>query len=161
MDSAAQPDCSRARIVALHDWYRANVLDIPLVPELERRWLAFFRQGYNGRQLARVVRWLRAEIARGRRNPGSLKLSVLLDWSEDGSLLKFAEDHAAAAAAYSGRFATDRRLSAVPDGEGEESEEPRQPISRTPATPLPACGTETEAGKIAFENLLKLREKLK
>ena len=89
---ATPPDTTRERIEALHEWYQANVMDVPLRPEVERLWFEFFRQGYNGHQLAHVIRYLRQQIARDKRNPGALKLTSLLERSEDGSLLKFAED---------------------------------------------------------------------
>ncbi len=80
------------RIRALHAWYCENVMDVPLRPEVERLWFEFFQQGYNGHQLAHVIRYLRKQITREKRNQGALKLSNLLERSEDGSLLKFAED---------------------------------------------------------------------
>lgn len=149
-DHASQPDCSRERIQRLHDWYRANVLDLPLLPEVERRWLAFCRQGFNGQQLARVVRWLRQEIARNRRNPGALKISVLLDWSEDGSLLRFAEDYAAASAAFGGRFNTDRRLEPMPESEGgRPAAAPQHAPVQTPAVPVPKSDPVKAAAALA------------
>ncbi len=159
MANASQPDCSRERIERLHDWYRTNVLDIPLLPEVQRRWLAFFQQGYNGQQLARVVRWLRLEIARGRRNPGALKLSVLLDWSEDGSLLRFAEDLASANAAFGGRLATDRRLAPLPEGEGAPAAGPQPPPVRSPADLLPK--SDPAAAAKALAELKRFQETLR
>lgn len=68
------------RIQLLHDWYgRAMGTSLPLGPSQERYWFDFFKAGYNGKQLRRVMNWLRREIAAGRRNPGSLKLRNLLD----------------------------------------------------------------------------------
>lgn len=158
MSPASQPDCSRERIERLHAWYRANVLDMPLRPEIERRWLAFCKEGWNGHQLARVVRWLRNEIAKGRRNPGALKLSVLLDWSEEGSLLRFAEDHASAAAAFGGRLAADRRLAPVPEGEGGPAAAPRPPGGSAPAESRPR--SDPAAAAAALAQLKRFKETL-
>jgi hypothetical protein len=146
------------RIGRLHAWYRDNVMDVPLVPELERRWLAFIRQGYNGRQLARVIRWLRMEIARGRRNPGSLKLTVLLDWSEDGSLVRFAEDHALACAAFGERLDPDRRLTSLPPGEGASESPARPQPSRGAAVDRPV--SDPAAAAAALAQLKRFRESL-
>lgn len=149
------PDTSPARIRALHEWYRANVLSIPLSPEVERRWWTFFNQGYNGQQLARVVRWLRNQISAGKRNAGSLKLSVLLDWSEDGSLMRFAEDLALAEASAKGRLSPDRSLSQLPDGEGAAPPTPTS--STTVAAPvLPA--SDPVAAAAALAELRRFRE---
>jgi hypothetical protein len=146
----------RDRIERLHAWYRENVLDLPLTPEIERRWLAFCKQGFNGLQLARVIRWLRIQISQGRRNPGALKLTVLLDWSEDGSLLRFAEDYALATAAFGQRLDPDRRLSPLPDGEG--AAEPRPAPVREPAVrPVsdPAAAAAALAALKRFQETLR------
>lgn len=82
----------RDRIQALHAWYCDNVMSVPLAPEIERLWLGFFKAGYNGHQLAAVIQYLRRQIAQSKRNIGSLKLTNLLQISEEGSLVKFSED---------------------------------------------------------------------
>lgn len=79
------------RITPLHAWYQANVLAQRLTPEVERLWLSFFKQGYNGKQLARVVRYLRSQISLGKRNEGCLLLRNLLGPDESGSLTAFDE----------------------------------------------------------------------
>lgn len=148
-------DISRERIQRLHDWYRSNVLDIPLTPEVERRWLAFCKQGFNGRQLARVIRWLRLQIADRKRNPGALKITVLLDWSEDGSLLRFAEDHALAAAAFGDRLDPDRRLTPLPEGEAPAP----APVHTPAADPRPA--SDPAAAAAALAQLRRFKETLR
>ena len=151
------PEPITQRIQALHEWYRANVLSIPLTPEVERRWLTFFNQGYNGQQLARVVRWLRRQISAGKRNQGSLKLSVLLDWSEDGTLMRFAEDLALAEAESKGRLSPDRALTQLPDGEGAAAPSP----ATSPASAAPAPQTsDPEAAAAALANFRAFKRSL-
>lgn len=150
-------DASPERIRALHEWYRANVLSIPLTPEVERRWWTFFQQGYNGQQLARVVRWLRNQISAGKRNAGSLKLSVLLDWSEDGTLMRFAEDLALAEAAAGGRLSPDRMLAPLPTGEAPAGPAP----ARGPAVATPPPNSDPAAAAAALAELRRFRERNK
>lgn len=106
------------RAQALHDWYRENVMTVPLVPEVERLWLGFFKAGYNGHQLASVIGYLRRQIGQSKRNVGALKLTNLLQISEDGSLLKFAED-----LALSGY--KPRKLTPLPPIEGGLAQRPK------------------------------------
>lgn len=116
----------RDRVQALHGWYCDNVMFVPLVPEVERLWLGFFRAGYNGHQLASVIQYLRRQIGMSKRNVGALKLSNLLQISEDGSLVKFAED-----LALSGY--RPRRLSALPATEtGGVTGLPARPAAPSP-----------------------------
>lgn len=147
-------DASPERIRALHEWYRANVLSIPLTPEVERRWWTFFQQGYNGQQLARVVRWLRNQISAGKRNAGSLKLSVLLDWSEDGTLMRFAEDLALAEASAGGRLSPDRTLTQLPTGEAPAGPAP----ARGPGIATPPPPSDPAAAAAALAELRRFRE---
>lgn len=84
------------RISDLHAWYQTSVLRIPLTPEVQRLWFTFFKQGHNGHQLALVVRYLRVQIKRDKRQQGALKISNLLEQTEEGTLLNFAEDLALA-----------------------------------------------------------------
>lgn len=51
----------------------------PLGMATERYWYDWIGAGYNGKQLRRVMNFLRREIAQRRRNPGSLKLRNLLN----------------------------------------------------------------------------------
>lgn len=110
------------RIHALHAWYESNVMRIRLTPEIERLWLQFFKAGYNGKDLAKVIKYLRSEINRGKRNNGSLSLSSLLRPDEAG-VLRFAIDLGLAGASYG----VDKKLTPLPDGEA-------------PAAPLPCPG---------------------
>lgn len=112
----------RDRVQALHAWYCDNVMHVPLVPEVERLWLGFFRAGYNGHQLASVIHYLRRQISQSKRNVGALKLSNLLQISEEGSLVKFAED-----LALSGY--KPRKLSALPATEGGVMGFPARPAA--------------------------------
>ena len=155
--STSAHDCSVERIRALHAWYCENVMDVPLVPEFERRWLAFFKQGHNGKKLSRVIWYLRQQISAGKRNPGALKLTNLLEWAEDGVLMRFCEDYALASAALGGRLGNDRKLAPVPDGEGGAAVAPRG--GQAPAQARPAG--DPESGRRALEDLLALRSKLK
>lgn len=148
------------RIAALHAWYQANVLPQRLTPEVERLWFTFFQQGYNGQQLARVVRYLRGEIAERRRNAGALKLRNLLALDEGGSLTAFDEDLALASAGQNLR--SDRRLAPVPAEEAQEgglSSRPgglENPLSR----PQPVAASP--AAVAAFqEELRRLKEELR
>ena len=68
------------RIALLHDWYCAAMGTAwPLGMATERYWFDWMAAGYNGKQLRKVMVWLRKEITAGRRNPGSLKLRNLLN----------------------------------------------------------------------------------
>ncbi len=143
----------RDRIRALHAWYCDNVMNVPLLPEVERLWLGFFKAGYNGHQLAAVIRYLRREIGRSARNAGSLKLSNLLAISEDGSLLKFAED-----LAMSGY--RPKKMTALPVSEGGTGKtagpapKPAKTIQGT------EWGTDEETHKRRLEELQRLKESL-
>jgi hypothetical protein len=146
------------RIAALHAWYQNNVLPQRLTPEVERLWFTFFQQGYNGQQLARVVRYLRGEIAERRRNAGALKLRNLLALDEGGSLTAFDEDLALASAGQNLR--SDKRLAPVPDGEREVREQGAP--SGEPATGSTAGRVADPAAVAVFqEELRKLREELR
>ena len=72
------------RIVALHEWYCANVMQVRLTPEVERLWLEWLNAGYCGPDLRDVIRYIRKQIAIGKRNEGALKLTNLIQRSEAG-----------------------------------------------------------------------------
>lgn len=110
-----QPKPMAERIAALHAWYAANVLPVRLTPEAERLWFDFFKQGFNGQDLALVIRYLRGQIRMGKRNEGALRLTNLLARSEEGSLVGFDETLALAKVWKSGGPA---KLSALPETEG-------------------------------------------
>ena len=86
------PQSIPERIAALHAWYAQNVMPWPLTPEVERSWHEYFKQGFNGPQFAKVIRYLRSEIRAGRRNPGALALRNLLASGPDGVLENFVKD---------------------------------------------------------------------
>ena len=68
------------RIQALHAWYgQAMGTSFPLGPATERYWFDWIQAGFNGKQLRRVMVYLRKEIAANRRNPGALKLRNLIN----------------------------------------------------------------------------------
>lgn len=123
------------RIPRLHDWYRTNVMKLPLTAEVERLWLAFFKQGFNGPDLKMVILYLRGQIRAGKRNEGALKLTNLLERTEDGTLLKFAQDLGLAESAKHGR----RPLTPLPDGEvladGHGAEGHQKPMPDAPKGP--------------------------
>lgn len=121
------PNDIRDRINRLHAWYQANVLPQRQTYAVECLWLRFFQQGYNGQDLAKVVRYLRWQISSGKRNEGSLKLHNLLATNEQQELPNFDADLALASARDNLR--RDKRLAPVPDGEPSqpESSQPHQP----------------------------------
>ena len=145
------------RIAALHAWYQANVLAQRITPEVERLWFAFFQQGYNGQQLARVIRYLRGQISVGKRNEGCLKLRNLLALDAAGSLTAFDEDLALA----TGRrnLQVDRKFAPLPEGESAPAA-PTRPATGGPAVPVQA-GMETEAMRAKrVQQLEELRRNL-
>lgn len=91
-----QPNDHIERMNLLHGWYHKYVMPVKLVPEIQRLWLGFFKADHNGIELEKVVRYLQKQIALGKRNAGSLKLTNLLATDELGSLLKFEEELALA-----------------------------------------------------------------
>lgn len=73
-------DAIHQRIQLLHEWYcTAMGTKLPLWMDSERYWFEWCKAGYNGKQLRKVMVWLRKEIVAGRRNPGSLKLRNLIN----------------------------------------------------------------------------------
>ncbi len=141
------------RIERLHRWYCDNALRLPLTPEVQRLWFTFFKQGYNGKQLALVIRYLGVMIRRDKRQAGALKLSNLLEQTEEGMLLKFAEDLALAEQwQHGGR----RPATPLPEGESDEV----SPASQSPATPAasaPKITPETALQHLAALEALKRR----
>jgi hypothetical protein len=91
------PTTTRGRIEALHEWFAENVLAVRLTPERERRWFAYFKQGFTEGDLREVIVYLRRQITAGKRNQGALKLENLLKYSdEDGNFSDFENDLALA-----------------------------------------------------------------
>lgn len=74
----------KARIEALHSWYCRNVMQMRLTPEVERLWLEWLKAGYTGPDLRDVIRYIRRQIAIGKRNEGALKLTNLIARGEVG-----------------------------------------------------------------------------
>ncbi len=126
----------KERIQRLHDWYRRNVLDVPLSPEVERLWLLWLKQGFNGNDLRDVVLYLRRQISDQKRNAGSLKLSNLFRYDESGSFLSFAEDLALARGS---RALKGALLEPMTEDEGGR----RAPSHASPPAPAPAPAPET------------------
>lgn len=127
----------RERIHALHAWYEGETAPLRLTSEVERLWKKFFDAGYNGHELARVIRFLKWEIAKGKRNKGSLGLGALLTEDLNG-ILRFSIDLQLASA----NIAPDKKPAPLPETEGVRPENRPHPKasarapndSRTPAT---------------------------
>lgn len=98
----------RAR--ALHAWFcGATGQEIVLRMTTLTAWIDWLLAGHNGPEMAKVVRYLRREVAAGRRNPGCLALRQLLDVETFEKDLGLALMHAA------GGFDPEKRLAAPPD----------------------------------------------
>jgi hypothetical protein len=98
----------RAR--ALHAWFcTATGQEIVLRMTTLTAWIDWLLAGHNGPEMAKVIRYLRREVAAGRRNPGCLSLRQLLDVDSFEKDLGLALMHAA------GGFDPDKKLSAPPD----------------------------------------------
>ena len=140
----SQPDVPRqVRIERLHRWYCDSVLDIKLLPEVQRLWNEFFRQEFNGPDLALVIRYLRRQIGIGKRNEGALKLTNLFERAEDGSFVKFAEDLALAKQWERG---SKPKLTPLPDGEAQTTAFIGEP---QPQADAPRISEETKRRHIA------------
>lgn len=112
------------RIVAIHEWYCANVMRVPLSEYTKRLWWDWLKAGHNGHELAKVIRYLRKQIMIGKRQNGSLALTNLLGLDTNG-VPRFDTDLGLASANYH----VDAKLSALPPGEA-------------PAKPAPTPGRE-------------------
>lgn len=133
---------TRAR--QLHEWFcKATGQSIPLRMDMLNRWIDWLMAGHNGPEMARVLRYLRAEINCKRRNPGALKLSSLLD------IQKFEEDLGLATATRGGFFNPEKVISAPPDAA------PAAPKTRPAApSPMPTQGVDSS---VVIEALRKLK----
>jgi hypothetical protein len=142
------------RIAALHQWYADTVLAVRLTPERERRWLAFFKQGFTEDDLRRVILYLRTEIGKGKRNHGALKLENLLKYSdEDGNFSDFENDLALAKAG----ILRGGRVAPLPNAERETRKAepaPAQPEKAPAYVPMPGV----EPGESLSEMLKKWRK---
>jgi hypothetical protein len=118
---------------------------MPLRMDTLNRWIDWLLSGHNGPELAQVLRYLRREVAAGRRNPGALKLSCLLDPA------RFEEDLMLARATRSGRLDPDAAIERPPDAP-----------ARTPKAPPPAApaAINSPAAEAALEQLRKLKTQL-
>jgi hypothetical protein len=137
------------RIEKLHAWYRRNVLDVPQTPEVERLWLAWLKQGYNGNDLRDVIIYLRRQIQNGKRNSGALKLTNLFRFDEGASCLAFAEDLALA-----------RGSRALRGGVLEKLDDGDLPKPEPAAAPISAPTRNTARADAAFADFRKLKETL-
>lgn len=122
------PQSIPERIVALHGWYAQNVMPWPLTPEVERSWHEYFKQGFNGPQFAKVIRYLRSEIRAGRRNAGALALRNLLAFGPDGVLENFVKDLGLCSVKLAGKLA--------PSPESDPEPAPKAPAKEEPMTDL-------------------------
>jgi len=149
------------RTAALHAWYQANVLPQRLTPEVERLWFGFFKQGYNGQQLARVIRYLRRQISLGNRKEGALLLRNLLGPDESGSLTAF--DEALALATSRKNLNVDRRLAELPEGEAASDEIAKDEVRVTNAAsrdPKPQSPDPLLSPEAQLAEWKKLKESL-
>jgi hypothetical protein len=71
---------SAQRIKDIHTWFcTATGQRLALAFDRERLWFEIFKAGFNEEDVRRLVRYLMMEIAKGKRNAGSLKLSNMLN----------------------------------------------------------------------------------
>lgn len=141
----------QSRITALHDWYCRNVMPVRLTPEVERLWLEWLKAGYCGPDLRAVILYLRRQIAIGKRNEGSLKLTNLIQRSEAG-FIGFDMDLGLARARTN--LNPMKKLEPAPDQNnpvGRDSVEP----SKTPSPPQEERAGERRPN---LEALKKLRD---
>lgn len=114
------PEELRERIIALHDWYCRNVMQLRLTPEVERLWMEWLKAGYAGPDLRDVIRYIRKQINLGKRNEGALKLTNLIQRSE-GGFIGFDQDLGLARAR--ANLNIDKRLEPAPDApEGKSNQ---------------------------------------
>ncbi len=140
----------RPRIVALHEWYCTNVMQVRLTPEVERLWLEWLNAGYCGPDLRDVIRYIRKQIALGKRNEGALKLTNLIQRSEAG-FIGFDQDLGLARAR--ANLSVDKKLTPVPDA----------PVGQKPGVRSQEAGgrgqeTATPPQRAGDDALRKLRE---
>lgn len=114
-------------------------------------WIDWLLAGHNGPEMAMVIRYLRREIAAGRRNPGSLALRHLLDIETFEKDLGLAQMHKA------GGFDPEKKLSAPPDASPSCSTAPAIQVKAKPeTTPVGAVVDDaTRAARIAELEQLK------
>lgn len=127
----------KSRIEALHAWYCRNVLPMRLTPEVERLWLEWLKAGYTGPDLHDVIRYIRRQIALGKRNEGALKLTNLIARGEVG-FIGFDQDLGLARAR--GNLNPMKKLEPAPGQEtpvGRESLEPSKDPAPSPAPHAP------------------------
>jgi hypothetical protein len=144
------PTTTRGRIEALHEWFAENVLAVRLTPERERRWFAYFKQGFTEGDLREVIVYLRRQITAGKRNQGALKLENLLKYSdEDGNFSDFENDLALAQT----ELLRGRKLAPAPGGEvtGAKVTSDKGPSVVLP--PSPIANPEATAAFAAFKEL--------
>lgn len=124
----------KARIEALHAWYCRNVMQMRLTPEVERLWLEWLKSGYTGPDLRDVIRYIRRQIAIGKRNEGALKLTNLIARGEVG-FIGFDQDLGLARARTN--LNPMKKLEPAPDQEsgGRNQESGPQLSTPQPATP--------------------------
>jgi hypothetical protein len=135
----------RAR--ALHAWFcQETGQPLPLHMRTLTMWVDWLLAGHNGRELARVIRYLRREISAGRRNHGSLTLRSLLD------IDTFEKDLGLAMMAGSGALDPERRLAPPPDA---------TPAQRPAPAASPATAPTTQVTEAERAERLKELERLK
>jgi hypothetical protein len=151
-DAKPNPAELDERARKLHAWFcRATCQDLPLHMNNLRAWMDWLMAGFNGKQMALVIRYLRREIQAGRRNHGALSLRALLELST------FEKDLGLAQMTAGGGLDPDRRFSAPPDAENAPTARPVRA-----ATPRRSAPTQPTADEIARRNaeFARLRKEL-
>lgn len=110
-----------------------------LTPQVEKLWFDWLKAGYNGNDLRDVIRYLRRQIALGKRNEGALKLCNLIAPGELG-YVGFDQDLCLARAR--ANLNVEKKLEPAPDqGSGARRQEtvsrPSAPTLSTPAEHTP------------------------
>ncbi len=149
--NTAQPNPdTEARARELHAWFcRETGQQLPLHMNNLRAWMDWLTMGYNGKQMALVIRYLRREIHAGRRNPGSLSFRCLIETSN------FEKDLGMAQMTASGGLDPERRLSAPPDAENATTPRPTRTAPPRNATPKQPTEAEKARRNAELERLKK------
>lgn len=139
----------KQRIADLHAWYCRNVMEMRLTPEVERLWLEWLRAGYCGPDLRTVIVYLRKQIAIGKRNEGSLKLTNLIQRSEAG-FIGFDMDLGLARAR--AKINPLKKLEPAPDAPNAVAGDKLQ-VSGSPAPQPATCNLDPETKSAALKRL--------
>lgn len=113
---------------------------VRLTPEVERLWFEWLKAGYSGPDLRDVIKYIRRQIAAGKRNEGALKLTNLIQRSETG-FIGFDQDLGLSRAR--ANLNIDKRLAPVPDAPASPAAAhgPRQAGGTSAPTPPTAASS--------------------